>query len=399
MCDEGDYETDGIVLKVEDRKQHLKLGVTAHHPRWALAWKFSGSTAWTILSDIEWSVGRTGQVTPVAIVEPVVLAGAAIQRASLHNLNIMRELGWPTKGCAVLISRRGGVIPHVEKIIPGEGESFPYPEVCPKCHAQLREENGILTAKHDNFCIAQLIPRYEHFAHALGIKGLGPKQIEQLVDKGLLAHPALPERRPFIELLVISEADLILALGQVGVSIYKQMADAQPFPWDKLLFALGIPGVGKTVAQKLSKRFPTVDRLLEASVDDILGISGVGEVTRSSLEKELRELSDILRVIEAAYGITTWLKTNPFVSGKTFVFTGPLQSMSREEATDKVELAGGVVASTVTRKCSFVVVDDETFERVVLKRDHSNLSTKLEKALKNDEIHVVSEKAFLEMVG
>lgn len=357
------FQIDGIVIKVDALRHQDELGSVARSPRWAIAYKYEAQKASTILRDITLQVGRTGVVTPVAELEPVVLAGSTISRATLHNEDFVRELGLSI-GDTVQVEKGGDVIPKVSAMLKKANatEQWSMPTVCPCPRSSMlhQPEGEAHTYCIDTMCPWQLRRMLEHFASrdAMDIEGLGEKTIDQFVDAGILTSIA------DIYMLKQRRSD-ILALERWADQSVDRLLEAidasKAQPWPRLLFALGIRHVGEGTAKLLCKAFPSIDALLTAGPQDYATISGIGDRIANSVvdyfsEPDNRALVELLR----AAGLTMAMDVPPAehderFSGKTFVFTGELQTMTRREAEEYVEARGGKTSGSVSKKTHVVV--------------------------------------------
>ena len=356
------YEIDGCVVKVDSFALQDRLGATSRAPRWAIAFKFPPRQAITRLLDIQPSVGRTGAITPVAVLEPVPVSGVTVSRATLHNLDEVARKG-VLIGDWVVIQRAGDVIPEVVRPLPerrvGSEHPFAMPEHCPVCGAHVERPEGEVIARCSGLnCPAQLKGRLRHLAsrRALDIDGLGVKLIDQLVDRGLVQDVA--------DLFRLTEADLVplARMAEKSASNLVASIDAgRRRDLGRFLNALGIRHVGEATASALARHFQSLDAVMDASEDDLQGVSDVGpEVARSihSFFAETKNRESIRRMMEAGVrpGAPSQAAASRPLEGKTFVFTGTLTAMTREEAKARVESLGGKVTSSVSAKTGYVVV-------------------------------------------
>ncbi|MFA5812744.1 MAG: NAD-dependent DNA ligase LigA, partial [bacterium] len=245
--DKYDFETDGVVYKANSLAEQKRLGITAHHPRYGIAYKFQGDSGVTTLVDVEWSVARTGAITPVAIVEPVELSGAMVRRASMHNMGFVRKLG-VTKGAKVMMMRRGGVIPNLESVVePGKGR-VEIPRKCPSCGAPTREEEDFLYCTNARSCVRSKIAELEHFVKTVGIDGFGDKLLEQLYESGVVTDPS-----EFYELTM----DELLQMERMGetlaAKLLKNVESRRRVPLSTFLQSLGIRELGRHAAKILAR--------------------------------------------------------------------------------------------------------------------------------------------------
>ncbi len=388
--DSIEYELDGIVVKVNDLSLWSELGETSRAPRYMIAGKFSPRKAETVLKDVIFSVGRTGIVTPVAILEPVYVGGVIVQRATLHNFDEVKRLGIKI-GDRVIVQRAGDVIPEivgpvVEKRTGSEREIVP-PERCPVCGSKLVKENVYLRCVNMS-CPAKLKGALRHFAQrkAMDIEGLGEKLAEMLVDRGLVKDLA--------DIYYLKKEDLLKLPGfaeKSATNLINAIEKSKKRPLARFLYAIGIPNVGEFTAQVLAKRFKTLENIKKASFDDLLKIEGFGPEIARSIYEFFRDENNI-RVLDKMFkrGVSpieekeSEQKESP-IKDKVFVFTGALSSMSREEAKRLVEERGGVVKNSVSKKVDFVVVGE-------------NPGSKYERA-RALGIKMLSEREFLELLG
>ena len=373
-----EFETDGVVVKVDDLTLRERLGATAKFPRWATAFKFPAQQATTTLVAIEVNVGRTGAVTPYAVLEPVKLAGSTISMATLHNAeDIARKDLRP--GDRVLIEKAGDVIPKVVKAIHPhpEGrtrsEAWQMPTVCPECGSVLRRDDEEVVWRCENAsCPARLRRSLEHFASrtAMNIEGLGASLVDQLLEQGRVNDYAdiYTLTADELEAIVVtpkeprSERAVPRKLGKVGRNVAAQIERSKANDLSRLIYAIGIRHIGEKAAATLARHFRSMDRLLDASRDALQSVPEVGPVVAEAVRAfadEARNRDLVARLAKAGVKMTTALpepseQTGP-LSGKTFVLTGTLATMTREEATAKIERLGAKVAGSVSKKTSYLV--------------------------------------------
>ncbi|CAF0689959.1 NAD-dependent DNA ligase LigA [Candidatus Methylacidithermus pantelleriae] len=355
------YETDGAVIKVDDWTLRERLGQTAKAPRWAIAYKYGSAKARTRLRSVTFQVGRTGTITPVAEMDPVFLGGTIVSRATLHNFDEIRRKGIRI-GDYVFVQKAGEVIPEVVGVDVAarngtEKEIVP-PEQCPVCGEKLQWEGIFLRCPNLN-CPAQLKRLLMHFAQrrAMDIEGLGEKLADQLVDTGLVQDVA--------DLYTLQMRDL-LRLERMGEksarNLLEAIAKSKKQDAARLIFALGIPHVGETLAQELCRHFGNLNRLAQASLEELQAVPNVGEIVAHSLYRYFRDPKNRRRLERLKeYGVNFQclerrLPVGP-LSGKTVVITGTL-SEPREEIARKIEAAGGRVASTVSRRTDWLIVGE-----------------------------------------
>ncbi len=364
------YETDGIVVKVDNFSQQHELGTTSKYPRWAVAYKFNAQQAITTVKKIDVQVGRTGALTPVAILKPVTLAGATITNATLHN-----EQEIQTKdiriGDRIVLERAGDVIPKVVEVLTtdrtGDEVIFEFPKRCPACDTPVqRIEKEVAVRCVNVACVAQLKRRIAHYAsrNSLQIEGLGPATIDQLVDKELV--------RDVADLYTL-EVDPLSKLDRMGIlsarNLVHQIERSKAAPAEKLLFGLGIFHVGETVAELLIERFLSLDALGRASLKEIESVNGIGPQIAESVFNFFGHNQPLLDKLRAA-GLHCFtveavskrteasIATDSFFRGKTFVVTGSLEGMTRGEASNEIKSRGGRVTSSVTNKTDYLIAGE-----------------------------------------
>jgi DNA ligase (NAD+) len=363
--DRLDYDADGVVVKVNSLEQQRRLGATAHHPRWAIAYKFAARQATTRVREIQVNVGKTGALTPTALLEPVELAGVTVSRASLHNEDEVRKKDIRV-GDTVLIERAGDVIPYVVQVVhakrPAGAEPFRFPTHCPACGARAYRPEGEAIWRCTNAaCPAQLKERLLHFGsrRAMDIEHLGEAVVGQLVDREMV--------RDFADLYHLTVEELA-GLERLAEKSARNLVDAiqasKRRGLSRLLNALGIRYVGERAAQLLAAHFGRMERLAEAGEEEIAQIYGIGPQIAQSVARFFAEAAN-RRTIErlAKAGVTMHepgLGEGPRpLQGKTFVLTGGLRSMTRDEAKDLVLRLGGRVTGSVSKKTDFVVAGEE----------------------------------------
>lgn len=382
------YEIDGIVIKVDRLDLQARLGEISRSPRWAIAFKFQPKQETTKILDIIVQVGRTGVLTPVAIMEPVRVGGVEVSRATLHNQDEIDRLDVRI-GDTVIIQRAGDVIPEVVQVVTskrkGTEKKFKMPSKCPVCGAEVIREEALHRCIGLD-CPAQLKGRIKHFAskRAMDIEGLGPKLIDQLVDKGLVKDVA--------DLYYLKKEDLI-ALERMADKSAQNIIDAieksKNKPLGKFLFALGIRHVGEATAEDLARRFPRLDEFFHLKEEDLMKVEGIGPEVASSIVQFFRDKKNresIERLKKAGIKlIEPRAREEGKLAGKTFVFTGALKSYGRDEARNIVESLGGMTASSVSKKVDFVVVGEDP-------------GSKLERA-RELGIKLLTEEEFKKMIG
>lgn len=366
------YEIDGAVVKVDSLRLQDALGFVTRSPRWALAFKFPPARVRTRLAGVLFSVGRTGAVTPVAQLLPARVGGVTVRNASLHNEHQMRRILGLREGDLVEIQRAGDVIPEVVAAIdePGRAERpwVTYPDVCPVCTSVLlREPNPddpdkvLIRCGNGLSCPAQARGAIRHFASRLcmDIEGVGEKLVDQLVTVGLVKRPSD---------LYALQLEPLAALERMGELSARNLLEAidrsRSRPLDRVIMALGVPGVGESTARDLARHFGTLDALLAADVAAIDGVPGIADITAQSIVTFLHDpqsVEEIGRLRERGVAFTAVARpaTAGTLTGKTFVLTGTLPTMSRDQAKAKIEAAGGKCAGSVSKKTDFVVAGEE----------------------------------------
>lgn len=364
------YEIDGIVIKVDDLQVQEELGFTVKSPRWAIAYKFPAEEVVTKLIDIELSVGRTGVITPTAILEPVRVAGTTVQRASLHNEDLIRAKDIRI-GDSVVIKKAGDIIPEVVRVIPEHrtGDENPYymPKECPACSSELVriEEEVALRCINPN-CPAQLQEGLIHFVsrNAMNIEGLGEKVINQLFREGLIHTIADLYRLKREELLQLER------MGEKSVdNLLNAIETSKNNSLERLLFGLGIRFIGAKAAKTLAAEFGTMDKLRQATYEDLIAIDEIGEKMADSVvqyfaEERVSELLDELKELglnmeyKGPKPEEISVESSPF-AGKTIVLTGKMEQMSRPEAKEKIEALGGKVTGSVSKKTDILIAGED----------------------------------------
>ena len=380
------YDIDGVVIKVDDFSERERMGSTAKTPKWAIAYKFPPEEKETKLLDIEVNVGRTGAVTPVAIFEPILLAGTSVSRATLHNQDFIDEKNISI-GDIIEVRKAGDIIPEVLSVSKscGENECFKLPEFCPDCGTELIREadESVIRCPNVN-CPAQIYRSIVHFASkgAMNIDGLGPAIVDTLIDSGLIHSVA--------DLYTLDENDLLeldnfkeKSVNNLLTSIEKSKGNSL----DRLIFGLGIRNIGSASAKLLCDRFGNLDNIINASAEDISQIDGFGEVMAQSVHKAFRE-PHMLEIIERlkSYGVNVFynkVQKDSRFDGKTFVLTGTLPTLKRAEAKEIIESFGGKVSGSVSKKTDYVLAGDDA-------------GSKLAKA-ESLGIKIISENEFSDM--
>jgi len=385
------YDIDGVVVKVNSLALQDKLGYVARSPRWAVAFKYKPRQAKTVVKDIVVQVGRTGALTPVAIMEPVQIGGVTVSRATLHNEDEIRRKDVRI-GDTVVIQRAGEVIPEVVEVVKerrtGAEKVFVMPSKCPVCGGDVEKPEGEAVARCINIaCPAQVKERIVHFAkrEAMNIEGLGPSLVDRLVEAGIVSDPG--------DLYSVTKEQLqeLERMAEKSASnIIEAIDRSKNCTLARLVYALGTRHVGERTAQALADHFGSLERLEDASEEELAEVPDVGAVVAGSIYRFFRQ-EDNRRVIEKlrAAGIKcehqTQEKEESELTGRTFVFTGALETMTRDEAEEIVAKHGGRASSSVSRNTDFVVVG-------------ANPGSKLDKANELG-VKVISEQEFRRMAG
>jgi DNA ligase (NAD+) len=358
------YDADGVVVKVDSLEQQRRLGATAHHPRWAIAFKFAARQATTIVRGIEVNVGKTGTLTPVAALEPVELAGVTIRNVSLHNEDEVRRKDVRI-GDTVLIERAGDVIPYVVKVIdtkrPHGTQPFQFPDRCPACGGVAARPAGEAYWRCTNAaCPAQLKGRLQHFGsrRAMDIEHLGESLVEQLVDRGLVHDFA-----DLYTLTVEQLADLERMAKKSAGNVVTAIAGSRERGLARLLNALGIRMVGERVAQLLATQFGDLQAIADATDEELARVHGIGpEIARAVRSfftvPENRALIGKLRDVGVVTAEPRAAPAPQTLAGKRFVVTGTLPTLSRDAARALIERHGGLFTSSVSKKTDYVVVGE-----------------------------------------
>jgi len=385
------YETDGVVVKLNSFAQQRAVGSTSHGPRWAVAYKFPAERRETVIEDIIVQVGRTGVLTPVARMAPVSIAGSTVSSATLHNQDEIDRKGLMI-GDHVIIQKAGDVIPEVVEVVKekrsGAETPFRLPDACPVCKAPVVREEGEVAARCPNpNCPAQIKNTIRHFASrgAMDIEGLGPAIVDQLVDRGLVRDVSdlyylTKEQVVGLERMADKSADNLL----------NAIEASKARPLDRLLFGLGVRLVGATVAQTIASRFGSLDAVRSASVEELSATESIGPKIAESLADYVAR-ADTARVLERlkGVGIDPTVErpsvTDETLAGLTFVFTGALQTMAREEAEGLVRARGGKATGSVSKKTNYVVAGEEAGSKLTKARDLG--------------VPVLTESEFRQMIG
>ena len=385
------YDIDGIVIKVNSYSTQEEVGYTQKSPRWATAYKFPEEELATKLLDVELSVGRTGIITPVAILDPIVISGSKVSKASLHNKDIIEELDIHI-GDMVVVKKAGEIIPKVVRVVRElrtEGSTkYTMPNTCPSCGQQTyTKENEPFTRCKNPDCPDQNIRRIIHFASrdALNIEGLGDKVVTTLYEKGIIAHT--------IDLFSL-EREKLISLDRMGEksvdNLLNAIENSKQNSLDKVIFALGILNVGKKAGKILAEKYLNLTNLMNATLDELVNLDDVGQITAESIldylsdENNIKFINDLIKVgMNPQYEVQE-VNTDNIFAGKTVVLTGKLVELTRNEAKEYLEKYGAKVTGSVTSKTDLVIAGEKA-------------GSKLAKA-EQLGIRVINEEEFANMV-
>ncbi len=403
-----DYEIDGVVFKANRLDEQQRLGATAHHPRYAMAYKFQGDSGTTTLSAVEWSVARSGAITPVALIEPVTLSGAEVRRASLHNAGYLVKLdllGQPP-GAKLVVTRRGGVIPHVEFVAEpapagAKGAKIAFPTTCPSCGGAVRKEKDFLYCAKPESCRSAVISAVSHYCASLDILGFGDKLLASAYDAGLLKSPA--------DLYALGEEKL-LTLERVGpklaAKLVKEVEEKSAgIPLSVFLRSLGIDDLGRHVGEILEERYGTLEKVKRVTVEELEAIHSIGSEIAKNVVAGLKARAKLIEALlehvtirgagAAKAAKAAAAAGGGALTGKSVVFTGTLLSSDRKTAQKKVVAAGGETPSGVTKTLSYLVIGDGSPEE-----RKSSKAQKAEKYIaEGAALQIISESEFLALCG
>lgn len=387
------FEIDGIVIKVDDYRTQDELGFTSKSPRWAIAYKFKAEQVQTKLNEVTYQVGRTGAITPVANLTPVLLAGTTVKRASLHNADQIEKLDLH-EGDTVYVEKGGEIIPKIvgvnQSLREPSSSVIAFIKLCPECETELVRKEG--EAQHycpnANGCPPQIKGRIEHFISrkAMDIDGLGPETIDLLFQEGLIHNYADLYSLTFDQIVSLERmADKSANNAIASIKASKEI------PFESVLFALGIRYVGETVAKKLARHFKQIDALIDANFDTLIGVDEIGEkiaisIQQFFLEEENRELVERLKQAGLRFEIEEAENSSDLLQAKTFVISGVFEKVSRKALKDLIELNGGKNTGSISKKTDYLVAG-------------ANMGpAKLEKANKL-KVQIISEDQFLAMIN
>ena len=388
------YETDGVVIKVNNLQHQEELGYTAKAPRWALAYKFKAEQVATVLNEITYQVGRTGAITPVANLQPVLLAGTTVKRASLHNADQIAKLDI-REGDTVFVEKGGEIIPKIVGVDlsrrANDSQPTSYISKCPECETLLDRQEG--EAQHfcpnDTGCPPQITGRIQHFISrkAMDIEGLGGETVELLFKEGLISN--------YADLYTLTKEQLLpleRMAEKSAENLVSGVAASVNIPFERVLFALGIRYVGETVAKKLAKAYKNIDALMKASQEELTAVDEIGErIAESAVaffknEKNI-EIVDRLKSYGLQFSLSEeeLLSQTDMLKGKSFVVSGVFEKVSRTELKKLIEDNGGKVSSSISSKTSYVVAGENMGPSKKIKAEDLGVS-------------IISENDFLDMI-
>ncbi|WP_181893749.1 NAD-dependent DNA ligase LigA [Bergeyella zoohelcum] len=389
------FEIDGIVIKVNDFHQQTLLGYTAKSPRWAMAYKYKAEKVETVLESVSYQVGRTGAITPVANLSPVLLAGTVVKRASLHNEDIIKKLDLH-EGDSVFVEKGGEIIPKIVGVNKEKRTIFATPiqyiTHCPECGSQLEkiDDQAIHFCPNEWECPPQVMGKMIHFVSrkAMNIESIGQETIAQMYKVGLIKNIA-----DIYDLSIEKLLPLDRMAMKSAQNIMQGIEKSKEIPFEKVLFGIGIKHVGETVAKKLVKNFETIEALASASVEELCAVEDIGVKIAESI-RQFFQNSDhqilIQKLKEAGVQLEKKASDTPLEStvleGKTFLFTGKLTLFTREKAEQMVEKHGGKNISSVSKNLNYLVVGEKA-------------GSKLKKAESIGTVMILDENQFLEMIG
>ena len=390
------YETDGLVIKVDEINLWEEIGYTSKTPRWAIAYKFPAHQVSTVLNDVTWQVGRTGKLTPVAELEEVELSGSKVKRASLHNISEIQRKDIRI-GDRVFIEKAAEIIPQVVKAIKeertGNEKTIEEPINCPVCNHKLEREEGLVDIKCVNEeCPAKIQGEIEYFVSrdALNIMGLGSKIVEKFIDLGYIKTVVdiydLKNHREDLE--------NIDKMGKRSIeNLLNSIEESKNREYDKVIYALGIPFIGKVASKVLAKASKNIDKLMSMTFEELTAIEGIGEIAANEIiaffkkektQKLVAALKEKGLKFEIAESETKVENLNPNFAGKNFLFTGTLKHFTREQIKEEIEKLGGKNLSSVSKNLDYLIVGEKA-------------GSKLKKAQEIPTIKILTEEEFIEL--
>jgi len=373
-----DYEMDGIVFRINEDQIYEEMGYTTHHPKGAIAYKFSGDEKITTLNSVSWQVSRTGILTPLAHIEPVYLNGANISKITLHHANMIKTKNL-SLNAQILVSRRGGVIPHVEKVIVAGEIPITIPTHCDSCQGPTYFEGDFLRATHTDQCVSKLSQRINYFIEQMEIEGIGPSWVEKLIDENLL--------RDIPDLFRLNRDDLIELDGIGDIRINGWLSSiqlAKNIELSRFLTALGIENLGKKTAEDLVTHFGDLNTIRNVTVSQLNNLHGFADKTAIAITQGLIQKSQLIEELLQYISFKDSQKIIGPLQNLKFLFTGTLENLKRNEAEDLVIQRGGQIASTINKNLNYLVVGEKA-------------GSKLEKAQKLG-VKILNEIKFMELL-
>lgn len=381
------YWIDGLVVRVNDHEVYESLGVVGKTPRGLVAWKFPPEEVATRLLGVEWNVGRTGKLTPVARIEPTFIAGTTVQNATLHNMDEMKRLNLRI-GDTVILTKAGDIIPKIISVLPelrtGDEQEIPLPDKCPVCGSDTYRPEGQVDVYCSNpNCFSMERERILYAARAFGIDGLGGKRIERFIQAGLISSAP--------DMFHLTKEEIMELEGfkeKSASQIVEEIQSKKQITFSDFLVALGMQHVGAETAFSLAKKFNSLEGLMNASKEELVAVPDIGEVVADSIRAFFdseRGKEMVEAYLDAGVEIEEVKLAGTALEGKTFVLTGTLETLTREEASERIRAQGGSVSGSVSKKTDFVVAGE-------------NAGSKEEKA-RQLGVMILSEEEFLRMVG
>ena len=393
-----DYEIDGVVFKTNRNDEQDRLGCTAHHPRYALAYKFQGDSGTSVLRAVEWSVARTGAITPVAVVDPVSLSGVTVTRASLHHPGFITKLGL-SLGAEVVMMRRGGVIPNVEFVSKAGDTPVALPAACPACGSPTVMRDDFLFCTTPKTCRGVQLGMLGHFAASTDMLGFGDTILQQAFDAGFLRSV-----KDFYTLKATDLASLDRCGDKVAQKLVKEVDKRRTLDLATFLRALGIPDLGKNVSKILAEKYQTLDAVLAVTEAEFSQVHGIGAVIAHNVVQGLKDNADLIHDLRAYVTLSAPLAVAPGAAaggaatgafaGMTFVFTGKMATLERKGAESLVATMGGAALDAVNKALTYLVVGD--LKKPGEKSTKEKAADKLVAA--GSTMKIISETDFLSMV-
>jgi DNA ligase (NAD+) len=393
-----DYEIDGVVFKTNRNDEQDRLGATAHHPRYALAYKFQGDSGTSVLRAVEWSVARTGAITPVAVVDPVSLSGVTVTRASLHHPGFITKLGLSI-GAEVVMMRRGGVIPNVEFVSKAGDTPVVLPPACPACGAKTEMRDDFLFCTAPKTCRGVQLGMLGHFAASTDMLGFGDTILQQAFDAGFLRGV-----KDFYTLKATDLASLDRCGDKVAQKLVKEVDKKRTLDLGTFLRALGIPDLGKNVSKILAEKYQDIDAVLAVTEAEFSQVHGIGAVIAHNVVQGLADNADLIKDLRAFVTLSAPVTmassagaagaASGAFAGMTFVFTGKMATLERKGAEQLVGTMGGAALDAVNKALTYLVVGD--MKKPGEKSTKEKAADKLVAA--GSTLKIISETEFLSMV-